>query len=182
MIRVEIKSVLEMLEKRTGRRPTLSEISRETKIHRNVLSNLFKDPSTKVTTHDIDRLVKYAYEKLRDKDNPRVRFATVRKSERELMESILKSLVVVVPEPPEMPEPDELTPEQLKRHKKFNTGDQEKFRNPEIFAQLSVEDIWIWYRRALAMKEAVLTGEFPNPDVASDIPLASEHPAKSSKN
>lgn len=164
-----------MLEKGTGRRPTLSEVSRETKIHRNVLSNLFKNPLAKITTHDIDRLVKYAFEKLRNKDSPLIHFSTVRKSERELMESIFHTLVAVAPEPPELPKPDELTPEQLERFNKRRSMEfHDQWCSPEIFAQLPRDDIWFWYRRFLASRHEILTGEFPNPDEESDSPLASE--------
>lgn len=119
----------------------------------------------KVTTYDIDRLIKYGVSKLRDNKNALLQFRQARLSEREITESLLKALVTVVPEVPELPKPDELTKDQKERYEKLmpKEGTDIGF-NDEILAELPANDVWIWYMRILALKQQILTGVFPAVD------------------
>lgn len=100
MLKVELRSLIDRLKKEIDYSPSLSELSKETGIHRTIISQLANSPAEKVATTHIDKLIQFAFKKLRtsygrvvNKMNPNWDL-----TDEELMESLITTLIKAYPE------------------------------------------------------------------------------------
>ena len=98
MIQVNLRKLLQRLENDVGLKISISELSRKTGIHRNILSKLNNELNQVVSSDVIDSLLNYAFRVLRSSDpdtdllNPNWQL-----SDRELMSSLLTTLISMFP-------------------------------------------------------------------------------------
>jgi len=103
MLKVELKGLLDRLKVEIDYTPTLTELSKETGIHRTIISQLANSPAQKVSTVHIDKLLQFAFKRLRtsygkviNRLNPNWDL-----SDEELMNSLVGTLIKSYPDAPE---------------------------------------------------------------------------------
>ena len=109
MIRINIDKLLKLVEEKTEEKVFLSDIHRETGLHRRVLSRINNHPDKPVTTDTLDKLIQFFFTKFR---HPQANAM----QDRELILLIMSELIEVFPDSEdywkEMPDMAELATEE----------------------------------------------------------------------
>ena len=92
MITVDLDYMIEVVEARTGVKLTLTRISEDTGGHRKILSKVYNDPTSKVSSETLGSLIEYFFHILRHSPQ------RPRKADVDLMDWVKINLISIYPE------------------------------------------------------------------------------------
>lgn len=99
MLRIDLRNLFERIYRTTGQRPSMRDLSKRTGIHRSVISKLWNDPVTRISSDNLERLVLWGFYSLRgsygepwDTQNDNWEL-----DDKRLMESVTSTLIAVLP-------------------------------------------------------------------------------------